>query len=111
MVRVRITQPSLRRDCRQRTVKEDPDVTSLPGAGTLQGGGHTEHVTGLQKREGVVLPGFFVEIRCEEPACFVRQERIYSYRFLAQEMAFDDNVGQWEELPRLLMDLLPVFGA
>ena len=96
---------------RKRTFKEDPNVAALPGTRTFQGSGHVQLLACLKESQGVILPRFLVEVRREKPARFVRQERVHANGLLAQEMILDDGVGQREELPRLLVDLLPILRA
>ena len=96
---------------RQRTVKEDPNMTALPGTRTLQSSGHVELVAGLQKSEGIILPRLLVEVRREEPARFVRQQGVHADGLLAQEVVLDGGVGQRDELSCLLIDFLPLLRA
>src|SRR5712692_6921381 len=111
MVWVRITHPSLRGNCRQRTIKEDPNVAALPGTRTLQGRGHTQLLAGLNKSLGVILPSLLVEVYREKPARFVGQERIHANGLLAQEVVLNDGVSHGEEPSCLLVDFLPLLGT
>src|ERR1035437_6500205 len=95
----------------QRVIEENPNVTTLPGTGTLQDSGHTQLIAGLEKSLGVILPSFLVEVRREKPARFVGQEGIHANGFLTQEVVPDDSVAHWEECPRLLIDLLAILRA
>ena len=67
-------------------------MTALPGTRTLQSSGHVELVAGLQKSQGIILPRLLVEVRREEPACFVWQQRVHTDGFLAQEVVLNDGV-------------------
>jgi hypothetical protein len=73
-------------DRRQRTLKENPDVTALPGSRTLKGGMYIQFPTGFQKSLGIILPGLLVEVCREKPARFVEQEGVDADGFLAKEV-------------------------
>jgi len=95
----------------QRTIKEDPNVTALPGTRTLQGSRYIQLMAGLKKSLSVIFPSLLVEVHRKKPARFLGQERIHANDLLAQEVVFDDGIGDRKEFPCLLVDFLPLLRA
>src|SRR5436190_2583237 len=62
---------SARRRGGHRAGEEDPYMSAVPGARTLQRGGHSEQVASAQEDGRVLLPAFLVEVHREKPACLV----------------------------------------
>ena len=69
---------------------------------------HVQLLAGLQESQRVILPRLLVEVCRQKPARFVGQQCVHANRILPQEVALNDGVGQREELPCLLADLLPI---
>ena len=82
-----------------RLSKEEPNVRSASGAGTLDRNRHIPNAAGIHKRHNVALPVFAIEIDGEKRTCFIEQHGIYADNarlaiiIVPQKMPTNDIIG------------------
>ena len=88
-------------DRRNRGGEEEPRVRTVAGARSLDGHGHAEVFAGLAEGRDVARPRVLVEVRREEPARLVGQERIHAHDVLPPQVG--DHHAVFDTHERLVL--------
>ena len=89
--------------CRNGFGEEYPDMATIPRPRPLESSGDSFRMTGAEQGPGIIRPAVLVEVRGEEPACFVLQQWIHTRDevtragIAAAQMLFDDVLGWWDK--------------
>jgi hypothetical protein len=79
---------------RQRRLKEDPHMATVPRLGTLKICGHTESAASGDKSQCILLSGLLVEVDGQQPAGLIHEKRVNPHGLLAGQVQSNDFIGQ-----------------
>lgn len=85
------------RRCRHRSREEEPDVRPVARPRALNRHRNTERFAGLDERGNVVDPGLLIEVRSEEPAVVVLEQRICPHHMAPLQVVDHHLIAQRDE--------------
>ena len=74
-------------------MKEEPSVYPLSGAGAFYGNGDLEQATYLPESFRVLQESALVKIDSKQPACFIKEQGIYSNCMFSRQVIINNLVG------------------